>query len=131
MPSEYIHEEFQIGSIRFDVIAIPPVDLKGPKTIGIEWGNKGDSWEKSHDHFKSALNFVDFIVWIPYNIYKAPYSDLINARVEDIDYLPGSANLMDQKYSDIQNSALENRIAFLVITKVGRFPETEIIRQRL
>ena len=123
VPKEHIYTEFSVGSIRFDVIAYPPVELNGEMIIGIECGNKKSNVFDNYKHFEKALKFVDLIIWLPYTIYRAPYSDLINSKIKEILFIQMSLDILDDDFLEVSNVYKENTMYALYITKEGRFPE--------
>jgi hypothetical protein len=118
-------EEFTIGSIKFDVIAYPPIELTNVKIIGVECSNKKSNILKNYSHFRNALKFVDLIIWIPYTIFLAPYSDLIHSKIKDVIFIQGSFDILDKKFSNVSNLNNEDKMYALYITKKGRFPFIE------
>ena len=52
IPKEYIYEEFTIGSIKYDLLVYPPLDIKDIKIFGIECGTKKSSKKKIKNKIK-------------------------------------------------------------------------------
>jgi hypothetical protein len=109
------------------VIAYPPPELKQIPKIGVECGKKGSSCTKSHEHFEKALEFVDSIIWFPYDIYRAPFADLLNVKIGDMVYIPISTDIINDRYRFVENSVLEGKITHLFIIYTSRYPEVENI----
>lgn len=125
VPKEHIHEEFSVGSTKFDVIAYPPVEMKGTWTIGMECGQKKSNVKENYEHFSRALNFVDIIFWIPYTIYRAPYADMIRCKIGDVFFQQFAYDILDERFVVAKNTVHKDKMYFLFITKQGRFPEIE------
>jgi len=122
---ENIYEEFAIGKIKFDVCAFPSVENINSLRIGVECGNKKGNIESNAMHFKESLKFVDFIIWIPYRIFRAPYSDLIRSELDDVYFYPLALPLFENKFANVANSTEKTIICSLLISIRGRYPSFE------
>ncbi len=123
-PNKYIYEEFAIGSVRYDVIAYPPVEFRNESNIiGVECGNIKNNVLANYTHFKKALEFVNVIIWIPYDIRIAPCVDLVSSRIKDIIFsAPRPFEIFNKKYAGGQKSCTADEMIVLFITKKERFP---------
>lgn len=128
IPKEYIYEEFTIGSIKYDLLVYPPLDIKDIKIFGIECGTKKSSKKKNYIHFKECLKHVDFVIWIPYDAFLAPFIDLLNAKIKNLLFIPCSFEFKHEKFRELLNYASEEKIAALLITSKERYTFPEKIK---
>ncbi len=95
------------------------------RIIGIECGTKKSNKKEIYIHFKKCLKFVDYIIWIPYDALLAPFIDLINAKINELLFLPCSFKINNPKYFEIANYVYENKVGALLITMEDRYPYLE------
>lgn len=127
VPERFIHEEFPLGAAKFDVIAYPSIGFKRGKKIAVECGRTKSSIEKCYHHFSDALEFVDFIIWIPYDTFLAPFIDLFHSALNDLVFIPAYFESPGREFLQAQDSPMKDTIVALFMSKKGRFQQVDEI----
>ena len=86
---QVIYEEFPIGPYKFDIIAYPNRSYSSSKElsiIAVECGNiKANNTESLLVKISDILHFVDFIIWVPYDIHSSIFEDTLTRDISEFD----------------------------------------------